>query len=362
MQCRNHFRIRLKISNMMITDDAVLSRLVIHKTGNKSREEGIKFSKSPVQLSEAIRDLLIRYFLSPFKSPGYFNLFHETDLSMNEVYHYASAIFDDPGSIYLNSVNLANHLYKCSVHPKVQAGEFFTVYFRQLMLDGEELDAIGLFKSESKETFLKVFPEDDGFTVDHEEGININRLDKGCLIFNTERENGFVVMSVDNLSKGNDAVYWMDNFLQLRQRNDEFFQTSQALDLCHKFVTEKLPESFEIDRAEQAELLNRSMKFFKENDSFQMQEFVGEVFEQPEVIETFNDYRRDYEVERQMSFSDDFDISGQAVRKQAKFYRSVIKLDKNFHVYVHGNRDHIEKGFDEERGMQYYKLFFKEES
>jgi len=40
----------------------------------------------------------------------------------------------------------------------------------------------------------------------------------------------------------------------------------------------------------------------------------------------------------------------------------VIKLDKNFHIYVHGNRDLIEKGFDEAKGKNYYKMYFEQES
>jgi hypothetical protein len=83
---------------MIISESANLHRLVIHKTGNKGKEEGIKFSKSPVQLNETIRDLLIRYFLSPFKQQEYFNFYHDADLSLNEVFHFSAAIFDDPGS------------------------------------------------------------------------------------------------------------------------------------------------------------------------------------------------------------------------------------------------------------------------
>lgn len=347
---------------MIISEEAILHKIVIHKTGNKSREEGIRFSKSPLQLNESLKDLLIRYFLSPFKNPEFFNLFHEAELELNEVFHFATAIFDDPQSLYQNSVNLANHLYEHSVHPKIKAGEFYVAYFEDLILEGEKMNAIGLFKSESRETYLKVYPTSDNFSLEHEDGININKLDKGCLIFNTERENGFVVASIDNLSKGADAQYWTDSFLKIRQRNDDYFQTSQAMLLCKQFVTEKIPETFDLDRAGQAALLNKSMKFFRENDNFEMEEFVSEVFEEPEVIETFNEFRRDFEAERELKINDDFEISDQAIRKNSKFYKSVIKLDKNFHIYVHGARENIEKGFDEVRGMDYYRLYFKEES
>ena len=39
----------------------------------------------------------------------------------------------------------------------------------------------------------------------------------------------------------------------------------------------------------------------------------------------------------------------------------MLKLDKNFHVYVHGKRDYIEKGFDSQKGMNFYKLFYENE-
>jgi len=55
---------------------------------------------------------------------------------------------------------------------------------------------------------LKVYPSGDGFEIESEKGININKLDKGCLIFNTERESGYVVAIVDNTNKGTEAQYW----------------------------------------------------------------------------------------------------------------------------------------------------------
>jgi len=33
-----------------------------------------------------------------------------------------------------------------------------------------------------------VFPSGDGYKVESEQGININKLDKGCIIFNIEKD------------------------------------------------------------------------------------------------------------------------------------------------------------------------------
>ncbi|MBN2668770.1 MAG: hypothetical protein JXR60_06030 [Bacteroidales bacterium] len=51
----------------------------------------------------------------------------------------------------------------------------------------------------------------------------------------------------------------------------------------------------------------------------------------------------------------------QAVKSNKKYFKSVIKLDKSFHVYVHANPENLEKGFDKERDMKFYNLFYKEE-
>lgn len=42
--------------------------------------------------------------------------------------------------------------------------------------------------------------------------------------------------------------------------------------------------------------------------------------------------------------------------------KSVIKLDKNFHIYVHGDQHKIVKGMDPKTGLNYYQLFFRDES
>lgn len=347
---------------MIITHDATLSRIAIHKTGNSGKDEGMRISASELHLRDEVKELLTKYFLSPFSKNEYFNLYHESDLQLNEVYHYATSIFEHPGSLYINSVNFAKHLYAKSTHPMIKPGELYVAYFNNLLLDGEEVDAIGLFKSESRETFLKVYPIDNNYSVDQEEGININKLEKGCLIFNTDAEDGYVCAVIDNSNKNADTHYWFDEFLKLRERDDDYHQTRETLDLCRKFVNEKLPEDFDTDRPGQAEMLNKSMKFFKENENFKMEEFVSEVFAGKDVIESFHEYRKDFESERQTKILDDFDISGQAVRKQSRVFKSILKLDKNFHIYIHGNRDNIEKGFDQERNMHFYKVFFEEES
>ncbi|MDR1172389.1 MAG: nucleoid-associated protein [Bacteroidales bacterium] len=347
---------------MLHTEEISIEQLVLHKVGNKSQEEGIRFAAAPMKVDDAVQSLLLQYFLSPFKSEEYYHLAHESDIFLNEVYAYVSQIFDQPETFYERSVNLARHLYEVSTHPKIKSGELYVVRLRDCNVDGEQVDAVGLFKSESKEVFLKVYPTSDSFQIEYEDGININKLDKGCLIFNTERENGYLVSVVDNVRQSGEAMYWRDNFLNIAQRRDTFHQTEQCLDMCKQFVTERLPENFNVDKVDQADILNKSVAFFKENAEFSFDDFANQVIQQPEVIQSFKKYREEYEEDRDLKIDEQFEISAPAVKKQAKIFKSVIKLDKNFHIYVHGNRQLIEKGYDDDRDMNYYRIFFKEES
>lgn len=41
--------------------------------------------------------------------------------------------------------------------------------------------------------------------------------------------------------------------------------------------------------------------------------------------------------------------------------KSVIKLDKNFHIYIHGSHDLIHQGIDPDTGKKFYKIFYDNE-
>jgi hypothetical protein len=132
--------------------------------------------------------------------------------------------------------------------------------------------------------------------------------------------------------------------------------------MCKSFVVEKFPEQFDVSKADQADLLNKSVKFFKDNNNFDFDDFASEVIQAPDVIHSFNSYKTEFEVDNNLKLNNNFEISDAAVKKQSKVFKSVIKLDKNFHIYVHGDHQQIVKGFDPVTGMNFYQLFFKEES
>lgn len=351
---------------MISGHQTTIQQLAIHKIGNKLQEEMYTLSNEglDVKNDETLNAILLEFFLKPFEKVNErYKMYHTTDeLNLNEVYHFAELIFNDTDSFLQNSRQLAKHLYDISNHPKIKGGELYVTYFKDMQLDGETFDAIGLFKSETKETYLTVERAESEFALQYEqEGINIKKLDKGALIFNAQKENGYVVAVIDQTNKNTEAAYWVDDFLKLRILNDEYTQTNNTLQIYKNFVTEGLDE-LDVPKTDRIDLLNRSMKYFKEKDSFDLDEFANEVIANPVGVESFKKYKAAYEEEFDMPAADSFQINNAAVKKQARVYKSVLKLDRNFHIYIHGNNDLIERGFDEQTGKHYYKIYFDNET
>ena len=341
--------------------DTQIESLAIHWVGNKTNDDGTILAKSDIKLTEGISSALLKYFISSIKHEELYRFTHNSDVKMNEVYSYVSKIFDDPTSLHEQSLLLAKYLYELSEHPNIKVGEFYVAYFRNCEVDNRNTDAVGIFKSENKDTFLEVHPDKGSFFVESGQGININKLDKGCLIYNVDGEAGYVVSAIDNTNRGHEAKYWIDNFLHIIPRKNEYYNTQNLMAMCKNYVVKQLSNEFGVTKADQAEFLNRSAQYFKENDNFSINNFTNDVIAQPEIIESFKLFRQSYQEDHNVEILDEFSISSSAVKKQARSFKSVIKLDKNFHIYVHGDNQLIKRGYDEVTRMHYYQLFFKEE-
>jgi hypothetical protein len=181
------------------------------------------------------------------------------------------------------------------------------------------------------------------------------------LIFNAEREVGYKICIIDKANKSGEAQFWKEDFLHVKPSNDDYQRTKTFLTIAKSYVSQQLTEEFEVSKTDQIDLLNRSVDYFKKHDSFDKTEFEEEVFHDKSMIESFRNFNEEYRVKNELEALDDFEISVQAVKKQARIFKSVLKLDKNFHVYIHGNRNLIEQGIDDD-GRKFYKIYYREES
>lgn len=338
-----------------------LRKIAVHKVGNKSFDEGLILTNDLIKLEdEVLTNLFLKYFLTSFSDTELFEFYNDISIEQNEMFTVSKKIFENSNSLLSLSKSIAQHLYSCSSHPKIKSGELYVAYFKDIIFDDERTEALGIFKSESKDSYLKVDFDGKVSMVGYDEGTNTNKLDKGCLIFNSQN-NEYRVCIVDNSNKTNEAQYWKDTFLQLKPIANEFHQTNQFLGIAKNFVTKQLDEDFAVSKADKIDLLNRSVDYFKTHENFNKIEFENEVFQDSGIIESFRSFDNNYRQENEIELTDNFEISPQAVKKQARVFKGVLKLDKNFHIYIHGDKELIEQGVEKD-GRKFYKIYYTEES
>ncbi|PQJ14629.1 nucleoid-associated protein [Aureicoccus marinus] len=343
---------------------AQIEALSLHRVGNKHKGETVLFSDKPHPLNDELAHLLKEYFFKPFreKEENFFQFEHEADLEFNPVYQSICSIFQDPDSFHLESKKITTHLFEQSNHPHIKSGEVYLAHFSDVVLDQQKIEAIGIFKSELKHDFLEFAEKADGLDLLIRQGVNINKLDKGCLVFRVDQEEGFRVLSVD--SNRYDARYWLEQFLGVSPRTDEQFYTKNYLKFCKDFAKDVvLPAE---DKQQEVLFMNRAVNHFAKNDAFEESSFLNEVIENPELIPEFKHYKVEKGPKYSIEDVSHFDIANKAVSETRKKIKNVIQLDTNIQIKMdfinpESAERFVEKGWDEERQMYYYLVYFNRE-
>ncbi|MCF8370845.1 MAG: nucleoid-associated protein [Bacteroidales bacterium] len=339
-----------------------MERASVHHIGNSTNEEDLILSKNELDISgDDLHALMLRFFIQSFTSQEFFNFsFSNGEVGMNPLFAFTERIFEKQGDFHTISSDIAKQLYEVTDHPNIKSGDLFVVHFSALRMEHQDFEAIGIFKSENRHAFLKLNSDNDDFSLDYDAGINIEKLDKGCIILNTDKEDGYKICLVDRSNKGIEARYWRDEFLGLKPCADEYYHTKEFMNITKNYVAKQMPGEFELTRAEQIDLLNRSVEYFKTNEEFDKAEFEEIVFQDKDVIDSFRNYDSNYREQNELEMDDNFGISPYAVKKQARVFKSVLKLDKNFHIYIHGDKNLIERGVEND-GRKFYKIYYEEE-
>jgi hypothetical protein len=342
----------------MIESSASIVRIVsVHHVGNGNLQQELKLSEGPLEVEDdKLHQLLQTYFLSNFSTPEY-QCFTSEEGATNVIFTIAREIFQDLESFHENSVLIAKHLYESTQHPNIKPGDLFVAYFQDISVQGQRTEAIGIFKSENKDSFLKLKAYANQFDLVADEGINVRKLDKGCLILNQYPDDGYKILIVDNANRS-DAQFWKQDFLNIKPWSDAYHHTQNYMNLTRNYVAEQIKEEFSVSRADQIDLMNKSVEYFKTKENFNQAEVLGDAG----VIEYFRNYGKTFLERAELEPMENFEISAHAVKQQAKVFKTVLKLDKNFHIYIHGNRQLIEKGYDEATGKHFYKIYFDNES
>src|SRR6478752_6360232 len=163
---------------------AQLTHYIIHGIGNKGIGEELNLTDNLISFTDDfVKETTLRYFLSPFKTDVYHQFKGKIDLSLDSVANSCEDIFTSRKEFIEYSKKIAKQLYNQSMHPKIPGGQLHICYFVDAMCDGELVDVIGLFKTERQETFIKLEPIGFEYAIETQNGIDIHKLDKGCLVF-----------------------------------------------------------------------------------------------------------------------------------------------------------------------------------
>lgn len=343
---------------------AQIESISLHRVGNKSKNEAAFLSAEPFSLNDEMAGLLKEYFFRPFreKEENYFRFAHDVDLEFNEVFKSVTELFENPSNGHQLSKKITQHLFDQSNHPHIKSGEVYVVHFSDMVIDNKKTDALGIFKSELKHDFLQFQEKEQNLEILIKQGININKLDKGCIVFNVDKEEGYKVLSVD--SNRYDAKYWLENFLGLEPLTDENFYTKNYLKFCQNFAKDVvLPAE---DKQQEVLFMNRAVNHFAKNDAFEETAFLNEVMENPELIPEFKHYKVEKGPKYSIEDVSNFDIANKAVSDARKKIKNVINLDTNIQIKLdfinpESAEKFVEKGWDEERQMYYYLVYFNKE-
>ncbi|MEQ9166130.1 MAG: nucleoid-associated protein [Fulvivirga sp.] len=341
----------------MIISDSKINSIITHHVGNKMRDEGYTLSEELSDISEASEEYYLKYFLEVLKTDEKYRFAHPTDIELNEILNITRKVFDNSEAFLEASQDIAKLLYSHSEHPKINEGALNVVSFSDIAYSGMKCKALGIFKSETDVPFLKIEKNFKNYSLTHDSGYELNGLDKGALIIRVNYDE-YEVIVFDKNGLRSDSKFWVDDFLQLEAISNDFYQTTELMKVTREFIKNTVSEEFEISKPDQIDLLNRSMDYLKNTETYEKNEFMDTVLFDESLKQSFRTFTDDHMSE--MNVPESFPISEVAVKKMSRSFKSVLKLDKNFHVYIHGDRDKIEKGVDE-NGRKYYKIYFERE-
>lgn len=349
---------------MISRKNASISKFIIHKVGNKFNDTKNAFSEKLVDFDEASYDLMLPFLLRPFASVVQSYRFnHHANINLNEINSYCTQIFKDEEAFIDVSKHIVTHLYEQSNSANIKTGDVLVVMFEGIEFREMTTSAIGIFKIENKVNFFQTYLDNNSYDVLVQKGISSKKIDKGCLILNQSDTEGNIILSVDNNSY--DALYWTNHFLNIKYADDANNHTQQYIELCKDFSTEILKTSY--GSQEQNSFLAKTIDFFKENEVVNIERFKEELFEDEKQIRAFENYKKEFEYEQNIVIRNQFDVAEAVVNKEKKKIKTDIKLDTHIQIKLDidapdASAEYLERGYDEDKKMHFYKVFFNVES
>lgn len=326
--------------------------LKINYVGNRISGEKVKISKEILQCDDLTKGLVGRYLLSSIEYHQLYKFTHSEGVEYNKVYSLASEVFSD-NSAFDNVANeLSYLLYDRTNEKSIPGGYLFVVYMKGCLVDDVLIDALGIFKAETKDIFLKLTSKGSDINLSSEQGFAMNKVDKGCVIFNMECKDGYRFAIINKSHSKASVKYWNDDFLHCVPVAGDYLNTQAVLKAIGQFIKEQ-----ETGQLEKAFLLSKSLQEVKKetvNVGDLLSQVATDEVGKSRIHELFSSYTGGNE-----QLPDTVNPDAAALKKTR--LKSVLKLDDNFEIVFHGGENRIETGVDEVTGMKFIKLLYVHE-
>lgn len=341
---------------------ATLTSVSLAKVGNPARGESLKTSKDLCKFEHADKEMLTTAFLKPFKNLEPYHLYHSSSLELHEMHCFAHTIFEQDERFLTYSRKIARHLYDKSTHPNIKSGDLCIAYLSDVQIAGSPCDAIAIVKSESLIPFLEISDKEGDLQLTTHNGIYPEKIDKGCLIINHDKELGYTVYTFDK--GGADTNFWVRDFLGARAKKDDDFKTKNYAEMCVSFADEGLPETMPPE--DKYRVASDAMQYFAEKDNFDEKHFQDEVLREPDIVENFNKFKDNFKDEDGEPISDSFKINKSVAKKAGSKIKANMRLDTGVILkftpdFAERESEIMERGFDEKTQMKFVKIYFNEE-
>lgn len=343
--------------------EARLSAMTLARVGNPLRSESLRTSRALCRFEDSEAELLTHCFLKCFRALELHQLHHHTDLKKNELFGDASAIFDDNEKLLERGAAIARHLHSKSNHPNIKSGDLCIALIDGIAAGGESVQALSIVKSETTVPFLQISERDGDLRLTTEQGIYPEKIDKGCLIVNHDRAHGFSIYLFDKSGSGG-THFWNRDFVGALPVKSDDYLTKHYSKLCVAFAEKGLPE--ETMQEERLEVATKAIAYLEEAEEFDLGDFEQKTLATPERIEQFEAFKNEYEEEGGHALEDKFTVSKKEAKKARARLKSSLKLDVGVDIrfssgFISQSEKFLERGFDEERGMEFVKLWYYSE-
>lgn len=333
--------------------EAYIEKMICHRFSlDKQR---ILINHKDMDMGTLDQSFLKDFFVKPFsREKVQYSFVHSIDLKYNIVYNTVLDIFQG-GDFVDKSISIFKYLDSVSTLPTIKDGDIFIVKIEDILYGDTYCEAVGIFKIETRNDFIETTVDSYGnMNVSVKSGYTAQKIDKACLIvFTEDMPVGFII------DKAKDSKFWRHDFLGMETKTTSYSQSKFLVGVMENFVKDKLSKEANVSKSDQVNLVNHYTELISKSEYLDIEDLEAKVFQDKKILNMFEDYRKIYEERENFNLEANMVVDKSALNVPRKLRK--IRLDDTVELCLMKTGNFIERGYDENRGRSYYKIFFSKE-